>query len=81
MGDAVSDDLLGRIQVALDAAAPALGLPPGGLTAVEFDGGLVSVRMSEACASCPATIGPMMAMLEAELSRAVPGAEFVEFVV
>ena len=81
MGDAVSDDLLGRIQAALDSAAPSLGLPPGGLEAVAFDEGLVSVRMSEACASCPATIGPMMTMLEAALREAVPAAEFVEFVV
>lgn len=77
----MSAELLDRIQVALDSAAPSLGLPPGGLEAVAFDEGLVSVRLSEACASCPATIAPMMAQLEAILHESVPAAEFVEFVV
>jgi Fe-S cluster biogenesis protein NfuA len=59
-------------------AAPALGLDPAGIEVVAVADGIASVRLSGACAACPASVPTILAGLEAELRRHVPEVEFLE---
>ena len=61
-------------------AAPALGLDPAGVEVVDIADGIASVRLTGACAACPASIPTILAGLEAELRRHVPEVEFLEAV-
>jgi Fe-S cluster biogenesis protein NfuA len=73
--------LMDRVAHALTAhAAPALGLDPAGVKVVEVADGIASVRLSGACAACPASIPTILTGLEAELRRHVPEVEFLEAV-
>lgn len=69
-----------RVAHALTAAAPALGLDPAGIEVVAVADGIASVRLSGACAACPASIPAILTGLEAEVRRHVPGVEFLEAV-
>ena len=69
-----------RVARALAAAAPALGLDPAGVEVVEVADGIASVRLSGACAACPASIPTILTGLETELRRHVPEVEFLEAV-
>jgi Fe-S cluster biogenesis protein NfuA len=69
-----------RVARALTAAAPALGLDPAGVEVVEVADGIASVRLSGACAACPASIPTILTGLEAELRRHVPEVELLEAV-
>lgn len=64
-----------------DHVAPAMGLDPAEIEVVAVEDGIASLRLSGACAGCPATIHPMLMRMEAELKRHVPAVEFVEAVV
>ena len=69
------------VQAALrDHAAPDLGVGPEDLELLAFEDGIASVRLGAACASCPATIQPLVMQLEASLRAAVPSVEMVEAV-
>ena len=73
--------LMSRVSRALTShAAPALGLDPAGVEVVDVADGIASVRLSGACAACPASIPTILAGLEAELRRHVPEVEFLEAV-
>jgi Fe-S cluster biogenesis protein NfuA len=61
-------------------AAPALGLDAAGIEVVDVADGIASVRLSGACAACPASIPAILTGLEAELRRHVPEVEFLEAV-
>jgi Fe-S cluster biogenesis protein NfuA len=69
-----------RVSHALTAAAPTLGLDPAGIEVVAVADGIASVRLSGACAACPASIPTILAGLEAELRRHAPEVEFLEAV-
>jgi Fe-S cluster biogenesis protein NfuA len=73
-------DLLARTAAALRAAAPELGLDPAELEVVAVEGGIASVRLAGACASCPATIPMLLTGLEAELRKHVPEVDVIEAV-
>ena len=76
----MTDDFA-RVQAALrDRAAPDLGVGPDDLELIAFEDGIASVRLGAACASCPATIQPLVMQLEASLRAAVPAVEMVEAV-
>lgn len=74
------DDLRGRVADALRRAAPELGLDPAELEVVAVEGGIASVRLAGACASCPATIPMLLTGLEDEVRKSVPEVEIIEAV-
>jgi len=75
------DELCQRIQQALrQYAAPAMGLDGSEMTVVAMEQGIASVRFAGACASCPASLSPIIMGLEAELRRHVPEVEMIEAV-
>lgn len=70
-----------RVENALRVhAAPALALDGTGIEVVGVDDGIASVRLSGACAGCPATITTILFGLEHELRKHVPEIEFLEVV-
>ena len=76
-----SDLLLARVAAELrDHVAPALGLDPTAVEAVAVENGIATVRLTEACGSCPASLPLLLAELEAELKARVPEVELVEAV-
>ncbi|MFO0847062.1 MAG: NifU family protein [Gemmataceae bacterium] len=73
--------ILARIAAELrEHVAPALGLDPAAVEAVAVENGIATVRLTEACASCPASLPLLVAELEAELKARVPEVEIVEAV-
>jgi Fe-S cluster biogenesis protein NfuA len=76
-----STDLKTRVAYALRVhAAPSVGLDGAGIQVVDVADGIASVRLTGACAACPASIPTILAGLEAELRRHVPEVEFLEAV-
>lgn len=73
-------DLRSRVADVLRLAAPELGLDPAELEVVAVDGGIASVRLAGACASCPATIPMLLTGLEAEVRKHVPEVDIIEAV-
>lgn len=73
-------DLHSRVTDALRLAAPELGLDASELEVVAVEGGIASVRLAGACASCPATIPMLLTGLEAELRKHVPEVDIIEAV-
>lgn len=74
-------DLRSRVESALRThAAPALGLDGAAIDVVAVADGIASVRLSGACASCPATMMTIITGLEHELRTHVPEVEFIEAV-
>jgi Fe-S cluster biogenesis protein NfuA len=60
--------------------APALELDGADLEVLDVSDGIAKLRLTGACASCPATILPLITSLEAELSRRFPSIEYIEAV-
>ena len=76
-----AEPLRDRVQRVLRAeVAPALGLDGVGIEVADVSDGIASVRLTGACAGCPASIPAMLAGLEAELRKHVPEVEFLEAV-
>lgn len=74
-------DLRSRVEDALRVhAAPAMALDGGGIEVVEVADGIASVRLSGACAGCPATIMTIITGLEHELRKHVPEVDMIEAV-
>lgn len=73
-------DLCSRVTDALRLAAPELGLDASELVVVAVEGGVASVRLAGACASCPATIPMLLTGLEAEVRKHVPEVDIIEAV-
>jgi Fe-S cluster biogenesis protein NfuA len=61
-------------------AAPAMGLNGEEIDVVAVDDGIASLRLSGACASCPASITVLIMGLEQELKKHVPEVEMIEAV-
>ena len=74
-------DLMARVEYALKHdIAPALLLDGNGIEVLEVANGIASVRLTGVCAGCPATIMTVIASLEDELRKKVPGIEILEVV-
>jgi Fe-S cluster biogenesis protein NfuA len=74
-------ELKQRVEHALkNEIAPALLLDGAGIEVLEVTDGIASVRLSGACAGCPATIMTILTSLEDELRKKVPEVEILEAV-
>ncbi|MBX9625329.1 MAG: NifU family protein [Gemmataceae bacterium] len=74
-------DLKARVESALrDDIAPALRLDGGEIEVLDVSDGVAQVRLSGACAGCPATIMTVITSLEDELRKKVPEVEVIEAV-
>ncbi len=77
----IDTTLRDRVSHALKTqVAPALDLDGSGIEVVTIEDGIASVRLSGACAGCPATIRTIIGELEQELRLYVPEVEFLEAV-
>ncbi len=75
------DDLRSRVEHALKHdIAPGLELDGSGIEVLGVEDGVAQVRLSGACAGCPATIMTVITGLEAELRKRVPEVEVIEAV-
>lgn len=74
-------DLRSRVEAALkNEIAPALLLDGAGIEVLDVADGVASVRLTGACAGCPATIMTVITSLEEELRKKVPEVEILEAV-
>jgi Fe-S cluster biogenesis protein NfuA len=74
-------ELRSRVEHILKAEiAPALLLDGNGIDVLDVSDGIAQVRLSGACAGCPATIMTVITSLEAELRKRVPEVEVIEAV-
>jgi Fe-S cluster biogenesis protein NfuA len=77
----VSDELKKQIErVVAEELLPALQMDGAGVEVVGVDGGVVQVRLTGTCASCPATVRAVIVGIEDELRRRIPGVEYLETV-
>jgi len=71
--------LRSRVEHALKSeVASALMLDGNGIEVLDVSDGIAQVRLSGACAGCPATIMTVITSLEAELRKHVPEVEVIE---
>ena len=74
-------DLRARVEdVIRTRVAPALDLDGTGIEVLDVDGGCARVRLSGACAGCPATVMFVVRGMEEELRKHVPEVEYLEAV-
>jgi Fe-S cluster biogenesis protein NfuA len=77
----VSAELKRQVERALaEAVLPALQMDGAGVEVVAVEGGVVQVRLSGTCTSCPATVRAVIVGIEDELRRLVPGVDYLETV-
>jgi Fe-S cluster biogenesis protein NfuA len=75
------NDLRSRVEHVLKTeVAPALLLDGNGIEVLDVSDGIAQVRLSGACAGCPATIMTVITSLESELRKLVPEVEVIEAV-
>ena len=67
-------------QVIAEEIGPALDLDGTAIEVVGVDGGVVQVRLGDACAGCPSTVMTIIMGLEQELRQRVPEVEYLEAV-
>jgi Fe-S cluster biogenesis protein NfuA len=71
----------GRVVRALAAEVlPALAMDGIGVEVLGIDAGVVQVRLSGACGSCPSSLQAVIMGIEEELRRRVPEVEYLEAV-
>jgi Fe-S cluster biogenesis protein NfuA len=74
-------DLKDRVtQVIAEEIGPALDLDGTAIEVVGVDGGVVQVRLGDACAGCPSTVMTIIMGLEHELRQRIPEVEYLEAV-
>jgi Fe-S cluster biogenesis protein NfuA len=74
-------DLRERVEAVLKSeVASALELDAAGIELIDIDRGCARVRLSGACAGCPATVMFLVRGIEEELRRRVPEIEYLEAV-
>jgi Fe-S cluster biogenesis protein NfuA len=66
------------VQVLAEEVAPALSLDGTAIEVVDVTDGVVQVRLSNLCASCPSTIMTVVMGLEQELRQRIPEIEYLE---
>ena len=70
-----------RVRDALHTfAAPAMDLDGSAIEVLEVRDGIATVRLGAICASCPGTLGTVVAGLEHELKKHIPEVEMLEVV-
>ena len=67
-------------RVVAEEVLPALAMDGAGVEVLAVDGGVVQVRLSGTCGSCPATVRAVIMGVEEELRRRVPEVEYLEAV-
>jgi Fe-S cluster biogenesis protein NfuA len=67
-------------QVIAEEIGPALDLDGTAIEVVGVDGGVIQVRLGDACAGCPSTVMTIIMGLEHELRQRVPEVEYLEAV-
>jgi Fe-S cluster biogenesis protein NfuA len=76
---AMSNDLTGRIQRALDEdIRPGLQAGGGDIELVAVERGVVSVRLTGGCGACPSTAFAILMDIERQLRARVPEVEYLE---
>ena len=79
MSVTVTEDLVSRVESALDSIRPYLRKDGGDIELVEItDEGLVRVRLVGACESCPMSFMTMKAGVEESIRSAVPEVTRIE---
>ena len=77
----MTNDLKARVEHALKAEiAPALALDDNAIEVLGVADGIAQVRLTGACAGCPATIMTIITSLEDQLRKSVPEVEVLEVV-
>ena len=67
-------------QVVADEILPALDMDATGVEVVGCDRGVVQVRLSGTCGSCPSSARAVIMGLEDELRKRIPDVEYLETV-
>lgn len=74
-------ELVSRVREVLTAEVlPALAMDGTGVEVVGAEEGIVQVRLTGACGSCPSSVRAVILGLEDELTRRVPGVRYLETV-
>ena len=72
-------DLKERVaQVLAEEVGPALNLDGAAIDVVDVTDGVLQVRLTNVCASCPSTIMTVVMGLEQELRQRIPEIEYLE---
>ena len=58
--------------------APSLEIDGGGIEVVEFDRGVVQVRLNGVCGCCPSSVQAVVMTIEDELRKRIPEVEYLE---
>jgi Fe-S cluster biogenesis protein NfuA len=76
-----STELKDRVeQVLADEIGPDLDLDGSAIEVLGVDAGVVQVRLTNVCASCPSTLMTLIMGLEQELRKRIPEIEYLEAV-
>lgn len=67
-----------RIEKVLDEIRPALQADGGDVEFIDFNEGIVMVRMTGACGNCPMSMMTLKQGIEARMKAAIPEVEAVE---
>jgi Fe-S cluster biogenesis protein NfuA len=67
-------------QVIAEEIGPALDLDGTAIEVVAVEGGVVQVRLGDACGGCPSTVMTIIMGLEHELRQRIPEVEYLEAV-
>jgi Fe-S cluster biogenesis protein NfuA len=76
----VSEELQQRVSEVVKEILPRLEMDGAGIEVVSIDRGVVQVRLSGTCTSCPATVRAVLMGLEEELRKAMPEIDYLEAV-
>jgi Fe-S cluster biogenesis protein NfuA len=67
-------------RVVAEEVLPALAMDGAGVEVLDVEAGVVRVRLSGTCGSCPATVRAVIMGIEEELRQRVPEVEYLEAV-
>lgn len=70
--------MIEKIQAVLDEIRPALQADGGDVEFIDFNDGIVSVRMQGACGSCPMSVMTLKQGIEARMKERIPEVVAVE---
>ncbi len=67
-------------KVLREEVLPLLAMEGGGAEVVDIQDGVIQVRLTGTCGSCPSTVRAVLMGLEEELRKRVPGVDYLEAV-
>ena len=70
--------MIDRIQAVLDEIRPALHADGGDVEFIDFNEGVVTVRMKGACGNCPMSLMTLKNGIEARMKARIPEVQAVE---